>query len=248
MFVASLAHGQEKAKDLFDGNEVSLTVIKSDPKKYFGKPFFMVGKVEISDYYNWAYSDAQDEFYSLTFDQSLNSTAGTVKRGESCHLYLKKDALGKTIIDAILEQEKDKEPFVRVIAGEGRLERGSPDVAWRMLDLVDIQFFINGKWQDWMGKFHRDKVKEAQIATAEKNKQERNAAETAKAEQLAKLDQAKWRTWTSRDGSKKLEAKFVKSIGDKLTLQKKDGTTIDVSLGKFSDEDASWIKRRGWTK
>lgn len=249
ILVASISLADENVKALFDGTEISLNIIKADPKKYFGKPFSMVGQIEIDDYYNFAYFNAQDEFYSLRFRQVLLAKDGvTGRRGEMAHLYLKKDDVGKSIIDAILELGDESKPFVRVLAGEGRIQNDAPQVAWEMLELVDLQFFSEKKWQPWLRESHGDRVKQAQAEAAELKDQERKAAQAAKAAQQAKLDEAKWRTWTSRDGSKKLEAKFVKVIGDKLTLLKRDGSTVNTSLAKFSDADALWIKRRGWTK
>jgi len=68
------------------------------------------------------------------------------------------------------------------------------------------------------------------------------------AQRAAILEAARWRTWTTADGRHKVEAKFVTLIGGTLTLEKRDGTTVDVKLSILCPEDQSFVKRRGWEK
>jgi hypothetical protein len=54
----------------------------------------------------------------------------------------------------------------------------------------------------------------------------------------------KWRTWTTADGRFRVDAKFVRSSSDTVTLEKQDGTTVDVSLEILCDEDRDFIRKR----
>ena len=53
-----------------------------------------------------------------------------------------------------------------------------------------------------------------------------------------------WRTWTTADGKYTVEAKFIKYAAGTLTLEKKDGTTVDVELDRLCPEDQDFIKER----
>ena len=68
----------------------------------------------------------------------------------------------------------------------------------------------------------------------------RKAAEEAA--QQAAIEAAKWRTWTPADGEHKVEAKFVKLVLGTLTLEKKDGTTVDVKLDILCPEDKEYLE------
>ena len=68
------------------------------------------------------------------------------------------------------------------------------------------------------------------------------------AQEQAAIDAARWRTWTTIDGKYKVEGKFVKFGGGTLTLEKKDGTTVDVKLEVLCDEDQDFVKQRKWRK
>lgn len=50
------------------------------------------------------------------------------------------------------------------------------------------------------------------------------------------------RQWTSHDGKFKLEAELVDSDGEKATLRRADGTTIDVPLKRLSDLDRKFVE------
>ena len=53
-----------------------------------------------------------------------------------------------------------------------------------------------------------------------------------------------FRTWTSADGRFTVEAEFVKAIGGKVTLRKRDGTKITVPMKKLSEDDRRVIRGR----
>lgn len=57
---------------------------------------------------------------------------------------------------------------------------------------------------------------------------------------VAMLANADARTWTSSDGSKTIEADFVGSQGDSVTLLKK-GKEVTFPLVKLSEGDREWI-------
>ncbi|GAA5506549.1 SHD1 domain-containing protein [Novipirellula caenicola] len=61
-------------------------------------------------------------------------------------------------------------------------------------------------------------------------------------------DAYKWRIWTTRDGKYKVDAKFVKYISGTLTLEKRDGTAIDVKLDLLCHDDKEFVMQRKWTK
>ena len=59
------------------------------------------------------------------------------------------------------------------------------------------------------------------------------------------IEAAKWRTWATADGKHKVEAKFIRYGGGTVTLEKKDGTTVDVQLDILCDEDQEFAKNWG---
>lgn len=63
-------------------------------------------------------------------------------------------------------------------------------------------------------------------------------------ESPAAPDAAKWRPWITADGKYKLEAKFVKFLDGKVTLEKKDGTTVGVKLDILSQQDQDFVTGR----
>jgi hypothetical protein len=66
------------------------------------------------------------------------------------------------------------------------------------------------------------------------------------AERDAATESAKWRTWTSADGKYNLHAKFVKSAMGTLTLEKEDGSTVEVKLDRLRAEDQEFVRKRKW--
>jgi len=78
-------------------------------------------------------------------------------------------------------------------------------------------------------------VNKAKVLLAETEKKQNEAAETAK-----------WRTWTSAYGVHTIDAKFVKLAGGMVSLEKRDGTIIEVPKEKLSEDDIDWITHRRW--
>jgi hypothetical protein len=54
---------------------------------------------------------------------------------------------------------------------------------------------------------------------------------------------SEWRVWTTADGKYRTEAKFLRSINGVVTLEKRDGTTVDVQLNILSASDQAEIRR-----
>jgi hypothetical protein len=79
----------------------------------------------------------------------------------------------------------------------------------------------------------------------EAEKAEREAAEAAR---LEKIELAKSRTWVSAGGTFTIEAKFIAFSAGVVTLEKKDGTKIQVPIDKLADEDQQFIRERKWLK
>lgn len=63
-----------------------------------------------------------------------------------------------------------------------------------------------------------------------------------------RIEAAKWRNWTSASGNHRTEAKFVRLVSDVVTLEKKDGSLIEVRLEQLCPEDQQFIQQRKWTK
>jgi len=61
-----------------------------------------------------------------------------------------------------------------------------------------------------------------------------------------KIELAKWRTWTTADGRYKAEAKFVTFVAGTVTLEKKDGNTVDVKLDILCSEDRDFVTQQKW--
>ncbi|WP_160168294.1 SHD1 domain-containing protein [Novipirellula maiorica] len=74
------------------------------------------------------------------------------------------------------------------------------------------------------------------------------AHDNSDAKKTLAADARKWRIWTTRDGKHKVDAKFVKYIAGTLTLQKKDGTAVDVKLDLLCHDDKEFVMQRKWTK
>lgn len=52
------------------------------------------------------------------------------------------------------------------------------------------------------------------------------------------------RTWTSKSGTFKVEAKFIRYKNGMVALEKEDGSEIEVAAEKLSDDDRAWIDAR----
>ena len=73
---------------------------------------------------------------------------------------------------------------------------------------------------------------------------ERKAAERAAAE----VEAAKWRNWTTADGQYRVRAKFVSLVNQSITLQKEDGSAVDVPFNVLSREDQQFVTQRKWIR
>jgi hypothetical protein len=86
---------------------------------------------------------------------------------------------------------------------------------------------------------------------AAKRRAEEEAARARAEEEARKaaaIEAAKWKTWTTADGKYKVRAKFVTFALGTVTLEKEDGTTVDVKLDILCPEDQDFVKGRKWTK
>ena len=52
-----------------------------------------------------------------------------------------------------------------------------------------------------------------------------------------------WRTWRTANGKFSVRAKFVKLDGETVTLEKKNGNTVDVKLDVLCAEDQDYVKQ-----
>ena len=57
---------------------------------------------------------------------------------------------------------------------------------------------------------------------------------------------AGFRMWHTADGKFNVDAKFVKAIGSKIVLVRKDGTKIEVAKEKLCEDDRDWIDSGKW--
>jgi hypothetical protein len=51
------------------------------------------------------------------------------------------------------------------------------------------------------------------------------------------------RTWTSKDG-RKIEAEYVSTTKEKVTVRRADGLTVAIPLAVLSDDDVAWVDRQ----
>lgn len=87
----------------------------------------------------------------------------------------------------------------------------------------------------------RVKEQEEKLAQWEKEQAAKEAEERA-ADEKERLDE--FRTWTDSTGAHTVEARYVKNIMGKITLEKRDKSTVDLDLDKLSEADREWIKNR----
>lgn len=88
------------------------------------------------------------------------------------------------------------------------------------------------------------KADEAKLK-AEEDAKRQAAIEQAKAEKERKeaIEESKYRTWTTADGTK-VDAKYGWTIGSTITLTKRDGSKLKVPLAELSAADQKWIANR----
>jgi hypothetical protein len=72
----------------------------------------------------------------------------------------------------------------------------------------------------------------------------RQAEARQKAQWDAKIDAAKWRSWTV--AGKSIEAKFLKAADGNVFLQNHDGQILTIVPAALPQDERNWIERRGW--
>lgn len=61
-----------------------------------------------------------------------------------------------------------------------------------------------------------------------------------------RIEDAKRRTWIFSDGSRQVDAKFVRLANGVVTLQSDDGKEFDIRWDRLSLEDQSFVRQRRW--
>lgn len=91
-------------------------------------------------------------------------------------------------------------------------------------------------------------ARKAQEAERKAQEEAARAVEEKEKQRLARIEAAKWKTWTTADGDYSIRAKFLKMANGKLTLEKEDGTSLDVQFKLLREEDQDFVLKRKWTK
>ncbi len=228
------------------GDETPLVQVKAEPRKFVGKPFVMTGAIEVSDYYNMAYSEAANSHYSFDFQEAIAPR----KLGEDCSIYLKR-SIGEKIVERIILKTKDGDRArirVKVVMDPPRFRDDGDD--WQMLELLDVQFSAAGgeEWGPWVIEASRKEAAEA--AELEKQRaamaeiERKKAAEKEKEKERA----ARTRKWTDRTGTFSLVAEYAGIANGKVTLRKKNGDAVRVPVDRLSEADRKWIDERSKQK
>ena len=112
-------------------------------------------------------------------------------------------------------------------------------------------------WRDKTGEHKIRARAEAGDSESVRLRKEDGSAVVVRRDQLSKADQRHlqmlslepldatdpdgWRTFRDRTGKFEVEARMVETRGDKVILEKRDGSTIDVPLEKLSDTDQEYV-------
>jgi len=90
---------ESKPKNIvpFTGEETPLTMVKAYTKDYIGKTFIIIGAIQVGDYYNFKYGNAQDTHVSLGFTEMRQDWSLT---GVTMTLYAEK-TISKKLVDHI---------------------------------------------------------------------------------------------------------------------------------------------------
>ena len=128
------------------GDETQLDKVKVEPKNFFDKPLIVTGCIKIDDNYIGGYENAKDSHYSLYLWQLLTPE----KSGEGVWLYLRRDDVGKEIIDKIISMSHDDKymhkttPGLRIraiiVLSSQRYHNSSYNKNWEFCELIDVQF------------------------------------------------------------------------------------------------------------
>lgn len=142
-------------------------------------------------------------------------------------------------IDTTKLTEDSRPPFgTYPIAGTYRYE--SKDGVARTVFVADAE----KAEADQMAKQKRLAEVEHERAEAEREAvAEREAAQKAEQERKAKAEKAKWRTWSDRAGTFKIEAKILGLANDNVVLKKQDGKIVRIALEELSPDDQQWVQR-----
>ena len=80
---------------------------------------------------------------------------------------------------------------------------------------------------------------------AEEEARQKQAMQKEEARQK-RIEDAKRRTWAFSDGSRQVDAKFVRLANGVVTLQSDDGKEFDIRWDRLSLEDQSFVRQRRW--
>ena len=57
----------------------------------------------------------------------------------------------------------------------------------------------------------------------------------------------RWRVWRSADGRFSVEARYIDALVGIVTLERRDGTRIEVNIDALSEEDREYVRKaRGY--
>jgi len=88
-----------------------------------------------------------------------------------------------------------------------------------------------------------------ELAAAKRAREELERKRRELEERIAEAEEkAKWRTWKTADGLHERRAKFVGLRAGKVTLEKEDGSRVELGLDVLCEADQEFIRRREWTK
>jgi len=226
-------------------DETNLVEVKANPHDFVRREITLTGVAKIGDYYNYKYRDAQRTHYSIVFKEATKPVrVGERIVGERIHLYLKRDG-GREIAEKIASA-----PAAGMIVRVKATIRGLDEfrnIQWDMLELLDIQFRTDDrKWGSWNKSAEK---KAAQKRIAKKEMLAKKAEERRRKDEAAKkaaVERARWHNWLIK--GKRQEARFMYAIGDKVQLQRRDGTKFKVSTKELAKDDLAWIKKRRRSK
>ena len=101
-----------KAKVTLRNNTKSIRDVATDQRSYIGKQFFLNGKIEVSNYYNYGYGNSQDTHYAFKL---------TDDDGKTAYLYmLRENAAG--LRNQILDAGGALKGFFIVVIDAGRFK------------------------------------------------------------------------------------------------------------------------------
>ena len=142
---AFLAEPAEKPRVAADklppltGDEVSLVRVKANPAQYVGKRFIIVGIAQISDYWNYGYSDAEHSHYSISFTELRSKPDGGLSYGKSS-LFICLSDLGSGFADQLAKNAENGYQHTAVRATVTiSPDRNRGEETWDLLELIDVQ-------------------------------------------------------------------------------------------------------------